>query len=73
MFFDLFVTKSQVHSYGPRTASSSCYRSHHRCKNLKQFTILIIKVLQFGILCHTIICHWFNKFPQLQGKDDLMK
>lgn len=50
MFLNLFVTKSQVHSYGLRTASS--YRSHHYRINLEHFTILIFMVLQFGILCH---------------------
>ena len=45
MFLNLFLTHSQVYSYGTRTAST--YRSHHCRINLKQFTILY----QGPILC----------------------
>ena len=37
-FLNLFVTNSQIHNYGTRTASN--YRTHLCRTNLKQFTIL---------------------------------
>ena len=38
MFLNLFLTSSQVHNYGTRTANH--YRSHSCRTNLKQFTVL---------------------------------
>ena len=38
MFLNLFLTSSQVHNYGTRTANH--HRSHSCRKNLKQFTVL---------------------------------
>ena len=38
VFLNLFLTSSQVHNYGTRTANR--YRSHSCHTNLKQFTIL---------------------------------
>ena len=38
LLLNLFVTNSQIHNYGTRTASN--YRTHLCRTNLKQFTIL---------------------------------
>ena len=40
MFLNLFLTSSQVHNYGTRTANCNHYRSHSCRTNLKQFTVL---------------------------------
>ena len=38
LLLNLFVTNSQIHNYGTRTASN--YQTHLCSTNLKQFTIL---------------------------------
>ena len=70
MFLNLFLTSSQVHNYGIRTASR--YRSHSCRTNLKQCTILyqgpkIWFSLPVSLLLHLVFSPLRKKWGSRDG------
>ena len=67
MILNLFLTSSQVHNYGTRTANH--YRSHSYRTNLNQFTVLyqgpkIWNSLPISILLHLVFFTFKEKMLQ---------
>ena len=60
LFFNLFLTNSQIHGYCIRTANN--YRVHHCRTHLRKNWQLFTKVLRSGIpfLLQSLLCHVFQ-------------